>query len=208
MLNIKKFNTGLYDVNTYIIWDTNTLDAAVIDWGGDFELVNNFLNENKLNLNFVLNTHGHFDHIMADDEVQKKLGTPIFAHDKDKELIAYLPVQLEIFGITEGIEAPEIDNQIEDGDILKLGNYNIKVLYTPGHSQGGVCYLIDDNLFSGDTLFLECIGRTDFPYGNHEQLINSIKTKLLPLDDKIKVFPGHGEETTIGHERKYNSFIQ
>ena len=208
MLNIKKFNTGIYDVNTYVIWDNDTKDTAVIDWGGDFKLVNDFLNDNNLNLNFVLNTHGHFDHIMADDEVQKKLGTPIYAHEKDKELIAYLPIQLEMFGITDGIEAPQIDNWLEDGDTLKLGNYEIKVIYTPGHSQGGVCYLVENNLFSGDTLFYESIGRTDFPYGNHEQLINSIKTKLLPLDDGIKVFPGHGYETTIEHERKYNTFIK
>ena len=207
MLNIKKFNTGLYDVNTYVIWDDKTSDAAVIDWGGDFELINDFINKQKLNLNYVLNTHGHFDHIMADDEVQKKLGVPIFAHKDDKELIAYLPVQLEMFGITEGIEAPQIDDWIEGGDVLNLGNFEIKVLHTPGHSQGGVCYLIDGNLFSGDTLFLECVGRTDFPYGNHQQLINSIKTKLFPLDDNIKVFPGHGDETTIGHEKKFNEFV-
>ena len=208
MLNIKLFNTGLYDVNTYIIWDTDTLDAAVIDWGGDFELVNNFLKENSLNLNFVLNTHGHFDHIMADDEVQKKLGVPIYAHEQDKELIAYLPVQLKMFGIESGIDAPEIEDWVEDCDVLKLGHYDIRVLHTPGHSQGGVCYLVDNNLFCGDTLFLECVGRTDFPYGDHEQLIKSIKTKLLPLDDEVKAFPGHGDSTTIGHERKYNTFIK
>ena len=90
MLNIKKFNTGLYDVNTYVIWDNDTKDTAVIDWGGDFELVNDFINKNNLKLNFVLNTHGHFDHIMADDEVQKKLGVPIYAHQDDIKLIEYL----------------------------------------------------------------------------------------------------------------------
>ena len=208
MLNIKKFNTGLYDVNTYVIWDNETSDCAVIDWGGDFELVNEFLTSNNLNLNFVLNTHGHFDHIMADDEIQKKLGVPIYAHKDDTDLIAYLPVQLKMFGIMEGVEAPEIEHFVEDDDILKLGNYEIKVIHTPGHSQGGVCYLIDNNLFSGDTLFLECIGRTDFPYGNQQQLINSIKTKLLILPDEVKVFPGHGDDTTIAHEKQFNDFLR
>ena len=207
MLSIKKFNTGLYDVNTYVIWDSETLDAAVIDWGGDFELINDFVSKYNLNLNYVLNTHGHFDHIMADDEVQKKLGIPIYAHENDKELIAYLPVQLEMFGVTDGIDAPKIDEWVEDGDILKLGNYEIKVIHTPGHSQGGVCYLVDGNLFSGDTLFLECIGRTDFPYGNHQQLVNSVREKLFKLDNNIKVFPGHGEETTIAHEKNFNEFV-
>lgn len=207
MLNIQKFNTGLYDVNTYVIWDSENLEAAVIDWGGDFELVNNFLNENNLKLNFVLNTHGHFDHIMADDEVQKKLGVPVYAHRDDLELINYLPIQLQMFGIESGINAPEIDHFVEDGDVLKLGSYEIKVIHTPGHSQGGVCYLIEDKLFAGDTLFLECIGRTDFPYGNHQQLIESIKNKLMILPDETQVFSGHGDNTTIGHERKFNSFI-
>ena len=207
MPNIKKFNTGLYDVNTYVVWDYKTSDAIVIDWGGDFELVNKFIEENNLNLNFVLNTHGHFDHIMADDEVQKKLGVPIYAHKDDKELIAYLPVQLEMFGVTEGIEAPQIDDWIEEGSALKFGNYEIKVIHTPGHSQGSVCYLIGNNLFSGDTLFRECVGRTDFPYGSHQKLIKSIKEKLFVLDDEIKVYPGHGDETTIGHEKKFNQFV-
>ena len=206
-MKIKRFNTGIYDVNTYIVTDEKTSETAIIDLGGNFEIIDDYVKANSLKVKYILNTHGHFDHVMGVLDAKNAYKVPFYIHQADEILINNISKQLETLGMYEKITSPQIDVYVDENTNISLGDIPIKIFYTPGHTQGGVCYLIEDNLFSGDTLFYESIGRTDFAYGNHNQLVTSIKQKLFTLSDNITVFPGHGCRTTIGHEKKYNSYV-
>lgn len=205
-MKFKTFQTGIYDVNTYLIWDEETLEAAVIDYGGFCSELLDEISKHSLKLKYILNTHGHFDHISGEKSLQESFNLPVYLHKGDLELANLLEVILSGFGVKP--EKPPIITEIlTEASELNLGKEKIKVIETPGHTQGGVCFLIGDDLFSGDTLFYESIGRTDLPGGNFVQLQKSIKTKLFTLNDNIKVHPGHGCSTTIGHEKLNNSFV-
>jgi glyoxylase-like metal-dependent hydrolase (beta-lactamase superfamily II) len=147
-------------------------------------------------------THGHFDHVAGIRPTNAK----IVMHEKDVRILNQANMYLPMFGIPE-ITIPEIDIFIKDGDNLKIGNTDIKVIHTPGHTQGGVCYLIKDMLFSGDTIFRESVGRCDLEGGNFNQIVESIKIKIFTLPDDIKIYPGHGRETTVGWEKLHNQFM-
>jgi glyoxylase-like metal-dependent hydrolase (beta-lactamase superfamily II) len=162
--------------------------------------------QNNANLKYLLHTHGHYDHIIGDYDLKTKAGVKIFLHKEDKQLADKFHEQLMMFG-AGGAKSPSIDEYIQDNQIIELGELKFKVIHTPGHTPGGVCYLIEDALFSGDTLFEECIGRTDFPGGSFEQLRNSIVNKLFTLKENIKVYPGHGPSTTIAHEKEFNPYF-
>ena len=204
---IKTLNMGEFRVNNYLVIDEETSQAAIIDAGGDYELTVSEAKKYNAKIKYVLNTHGHLDHIAGDYDLQTKEGARVFVHKDDLSLVNSLKQHLQLFGMPD-YEIPKVDEFVEDGQIITLGNLEFKVIHTPGHSQGGVCYLIDDNLFSGDTLFAESVGRTDLPGGSYEQLMKSIKEKLFTLDDSVKVFPGHGAASTIGHEKRYNPFFR
>lgn len=204
---IKTFETGVLDVNTYLLIDEETKEAVIIDLGGNFDTLSAEIEANGATLKYVLNTHGHFDHIMGDVALNQK-GIPIYMHEGDKLLVDNIEEGLRRWGIADSHPPVKIDAYIDENSELKIGNNPIKVIYTPGHTQGGVSYLVGDNLFAGDTLFQGSIGRTDLEGGDHATLIKSIKEKLLPLPDDTKVFPGHGPSSTIGYERKYNSFLR
>lgn len=208
-MKIKLFNTGLMQVNTYVVIDETSKEAVIIDLGGDFETVFDYIKNEGAHLKAILHTHGHFDHIMGDDEAKSKMPElPIYINKNDWELAKNIGSFLQQWGI--GISYPPIiaDFDINENSDFKIGNEKVKVLFTPGHTEGGVCFLIGDNLFSGDTLFMGSIGRTDLQGGDYNKLINSIKNKILPLKDDIKVFPGHGSASTLGEERKNNPYLQ
>ena len=205
-MKIKKLNQGVFRVNNYILFDEDTKDAVLIDAGGDFKETQTALDELGANLKYLLNTHSHMDHIAGDEEIQRNYDVPIYMHKDDEVLLKAFKESLKMFEMPD-YELPQNITFIEDGHVFKLGDSEIKTIHTPGHTKGGVSYLIDDMLFSGDTLFFESIGRTDLYGGNYNQLISSVKDKLFILPDNTKVYPGHGMESTIGHEKENNAYV-
>ena len=203
---IKTLVVGPFEVNNYLVIDEETKEAVLIDAGGNFEATKKVLDENEAKLKCILNTHGHLDHIAGDQEIQEKLGVKVLCHKADEFLVSALKQHLAHYGMPE-YEIPRIDIFVEDEQEIVAGNMRFKVIHTPGHSPGAVCYLIDNVLFSGDTLFADAVGRTDLPGGSYDELKNSIQQKLFTLDDDIVVYPGHGSETTIGYEKAENPFF-
>ena len=204
---IKHYVTGPLAVNTYAIIDENTKKAALIDVGGRIEKIMKELTDEGYEVQFILNTHGHFDHILGEKEAQDLYNLPIYIHKGDVPLVESIDEQTLMWDIPAA-EEPEITGTFEDGDEIELGDLKIKVLHVPGHSPGGVGFYCENTLFSGDSLFYRSIGRTDFPLGNYDELIKSVKEKFLTLPDNTKVLPGHDRETTIGFEIENNEFLK
>lgn len=206
-MKIIQLGVGHLGTNCYIIYCEQTLQAAVIDPGGSQESILAEINKAKLKVEYIINTHGHSDHIAANDVIQKATGAKVLIHHQDAAMLPNSQLNLSVY-IGQNVACQPADRLLNDGDIITFGSINLKVLHTPGHTPGGICLLDTNVLIAGDTLFAESIGRTDFPGGSYSQLINSIKTQLLVLADEVRVLPGHGPETSIGWERKNNPFIQ
>lgn len=205
-MNVKRFITGPIQVNTYLVYDENSKEAILIDVGGSVNEIAEYIKKNDLNVKAILNTHGHFDHVLGAKEIQDLLGLKFYVNEKDALFVENLPSQLALYGM-EPVLPPRIDGYLGEGADFSIGAEKIRFIETPGHTPGGVCILIGDMLFSGDTLFLESVGRTDLPGGSFETLEKSVKEKLFTLPDEIKVYPGHDDATSIGHEKKYNMFL-
>ncbi|MCR4652004.1 MAG: MBL fold metallo-hydrolase [Lachnospiraceae bacterium] len=192
--------------NCYYIYREGSTECIVIDPADRGDQIYEVLRSKGLNVGNILLTHGHFDHIWGCDELRKLSGAGVYALDKEEMLLGdpSLNASAEV-GRPCTVKA---DVLVSDLEVMELGDFRIQVLATPGHTSGSCCYLLldEDILFSGDTLFEESVGRTDLPTGNGGELARSIREKLDPLDDKVKVYPGHGDMTTIGHEREYNYF--
>ena len=164
------------------------------------------LAESKLTVKYIINTHGHFDHISANKKMHAATGAPILAHSQDAPMLCQIADSAARWGITAE-DSPPPDRLVDDGDTIEFGNITMKVIHTPGHSLGGISLYADGHVFVGDTLFAGSIGRTDFPGGSFETLKASIQNKLFNLGDDVKVYTGHGPETTIGHEKQTNPFV-
>ena len=204
---VKQYQTGPLEVNTYALIDEKTKKAALIDVGGSIEKIMSNLKNDGITAEFILNTHGHFDHIFGEKEAQNLYNLPVYIHSKDVLLVKNLKEQTQMWSMPY-VEPPEINGTFEDGDEITLGELKIKVLHTPGHTPGGVGFLCENTLFSGDSLFYHSVGRTDLPLGNHKDLINSVREKFLSLPDNTRVLPGHDIETLIGDEKINNEFFQ
>ncbi|MDQ0149999.1 MBL fold metallo-hydrolase [Eubacterium multiforme] len=196
---IKTIPAGMYDANCYIVIDEDTKEACILDPGGDDVRLEGIIKDLDVKPKFILLTHGHLDHVGAVEHLSSLFNIPFYVHGDE---IKYMESDNYIFG---NIRKP--DGLLSEDSEFSIGNHKIKVLHTPGHTEGGVCFLIDNDLFSGDTLFKGSIGRTDFTGGDFGKIINSIKTKILPLGDDINVYPGHGPKTSVGYEKKYNPFL-
>lgn len=196
---IKAIPAGIYDANCYIVMDEKTKDAVVLDPGGDGEMLERAIKDMGANVKSILLTHGHMDHVGGVEYLSDKLNVPFYISKIDEE---YMEKDNYVFGSIR-----KANGYLEDGNDLSFGSLNIKVIATPGHTKGGLCFLIEDKLFTGDTLFQGSIGRTDFIGGSFPEIINSIKTKLLPLGDEIEVYPGHGPKSSIGYEKGYNMYL-
>ncbi|OGH97487.1 MAG: hypothetical protein A2104_07815 [Candidatus Melainabacteria bacterium GWF2_32_7] len=203
---IKTLVIGAFEVNNYLVFHENSNEAVLIDAGGDYEATKALADKHNVKIKYILNTHGHLDHVAGDEKIQAKEGAKVLLHKNDGFLVNALKQHLALYGMPE-YEVPKIDEYIEDGQEIKAGGLTFKAIHTPGHSPGAVCYLIDNVIFSGDTLFADSVGRTDLPGGSYEELGNSIKNKLFTLDDNIVVYPGHGPSTTIKHEKINNPFF-
>lgn len=203
---IKQFTLGQLENNVYLVMDEKTKKAVLIDATAFSPEIVQTVKELGAKVQYILLTHGHFDHVMGVNALKKALNTEAVIHKDDLAISDNVNEFTRLFGLPDG-EVPKYELFIKDGDIIPVGDMKIKVIHTPGHTEGGVCYLIDDKMFSGDTLFRESVGRTDLFGGSFEKLSDSIKNKLFKLNDNITVYPGHGPQTTIGHEKKYNELI-
>lgn len=193
--------------NCYIVGCEETREVAVIDPGGNARGIVNVLQENELQAIYIINTHGHIDHIGGNRGVKEATGAKILIHEEDAKMLVN-PASNFSFLMGTKVTSPPADQFIKDGDLIKIGNtVELQVIHTPGHSQGGVCLKAGEVIFVGDTLFQGSIGRTDFPGGSYKQLIQMIKEKLLCYDDATIAYPGHGPATTIGFERQHNPFL-
>lgn len=206
-MKIIKLEVGQLGANCYIVYCEKTLQGAVIDPGGNGKEIIGILKRNNIKLVCILNTHGHADHITANDEIKEATGAPVFIHSADAKMLTSAQENLSAY-IGNNFVCKPADRLLNDGEIIIVGDIQFQVIHTPGHTPGGVCFKANDTVFCGDTLFQQSIGRTDFPGGSHSQLINSIKNRLLVLADHTIVLPGHGDTTTIGDERHTNPFIQ
>ncbi len=198
-----------FQQNASILWCTATMKAAIIDPGGDLDLIRQALEETKVIPEKILITHGHLDHVGGADELSKSLGIPIEGpHKADEPLIANVEASAARFGVT-GMRPCTPDRWLVEGDTVRVGDLTLDVLHVPGHAPGHVVFVHEPSRFAvvGDTIFQGSIGRTDLPFADHDTLIDAIKTKLFPLGDDMTVLPGHGGMTTIGHERRTNPFL-
>lgn len=198
---IKQFIAGQLENNMYLVADETSRKAVLIDASSNIPELIEFAKD--YDVEYILLTHGHFDHIMGLTSLKEALNAEAVICKDDLIISDNINEFTSLFGLPD-VVPPAYDKYIKDGDIINVGNLEIKVIHTPGHTEGGVCYLIGNKLFSGDTLFKGSVGRTDLFGGNFKKLSDSIKDKLFKLDDKIEVFPGHGDMTTIGFEKKYN----
>jgi len=206
-LQVEPLIVGPLLSNCYIVYDDRLKEGVIIDPGDDADIILQAVKELAINIKFILATHGHFDHVGAVAPLKRVLKAEFLAHKDD------------FFFIEDGEKAarrwnidieqpPKPDRFIVDGDKIKVGNFHLEVIHTPGHSPGGVSFLHDRMLFGGDTLFQGSIGRTDFRKGSFEDLSKSIKTRLYTLPDDTIVYTGHGPITTIGDEKMYNPFVR
>ncbi len=213
MLKIAKFGFYMFGINTYVVYDPDEKEAAIIDPGmsqkDEFEAIENFIKREGLKVTHLINTHLHIDHAIADNWVKEKYGVPIEAHPDDSPLGKYIAQQAQSFGIPGEYVAIEIGHKLKEGDVIKIGKGELKVVHVPGHSPGSICLYDKEDGFviAGDVLFEGSIGRTDLPGGSHRQLIDGIKNKLLILPKETTVFPGHGNATTIGREWESNPYL-
>ena len=206
-MKVLQLEVGSLGTNCYIAYCENTKKAVIIDPGGDAVRILALVNREGLAVEAIINTHGHADHVLANVKVQEGTGAPIWIHSADANMLGSGSRNLSAY-MGASTSCGAADRLLTDGEVLTIGDFTLKVLHTPGHTPGGISLLGDKVVFVGDALFAESIGRTDFPGGSYSQLIQSIKTKLMVLDDDVKAFPGHGPATTIGWERRQNPFIQ
>ena len=199
---LKRLVVGPLEVNCYILADPVTKEACLIDPGADPERIKKLLRENNFKINFIINTHGHGDHIAAN----ACFAAPIYIHKLDEDFLMDPKKNLsEAFLFN--ISSPKAAKTLEEGNKISLGALKLEIIHTPGHTPGSISIKLDGIVFTGDALFSGGIGRTDFDYGNEKTLLRSIRNKLLILADDTVIYPGHGNPSTIGEERRTNPFL-
>jgi len=199
---------GPLEVNCLILGCEDTREGVVVDAGGDADRIIEAAGRWGLTIGQVINTHGHFDHVGANRPILARFGARLLIHAADAPMLERASEVARAYGI-QGENSPQPDAFLVDGLEITFGNCSMRVLHTPGHTQGGCCLYIpsERKVLSGDTLFADSIGRTDLPGGSHEQLLASVQTKLFTLPDDVEVYPGHGPSTTIGHEKRHNPYF-
>ena len=192
-MNVKSFPVGWLSTNCYVVSCEETKEAAIIDPGmeseGETEPIIDYIKQNGFKVKYIINTHGHPDHVVGNDDIKEATGAPVLIHENT-------------------IERVNADKKLRDGDVLQVGNFKLVVLHTPGHTPDGISLLTDTAVFTGDTLFAGSVGRTDFLGGSYNDLMQSIKTKLMCLPENTIVYCGHGPSTTIGDEKRYHPFLE
>ncbi len=205
-LELSKFTLGPFAENGYLLVGPSGRAAALVDPGLESEVILDTIVERDLDLQWIVNTHAHLDHVSGNRFFKDKTGARLILHAADLPLLDNLESQARAFGF-EVPASPAPDEHFEEGVPFLFDGLEFEVLHTPGHSPGGVCLLLGDCVIVGDTLFQGSIGRTDLPGGSMEELVESIRGKLFGLSDGTVCYPGHGPETTVGVERKTNPFV-
>ncbi|MCM1503977.1 MAG: MBL fold metallo-hydrolase [Muribaculum sp.] len=213
MLEIRNFTFNMFGVNTYVVWNPETKEAAIIDPGminrSEEDQIDAFISDNHLNVTQLINTHMHLDHIFGDKWVTDKYGVKVKASTDDEFLGKQSPAQARMFSLPLHPQPVAVDEPLKDGDKLNIGGEEVDVLSVPGHSPGSIVLYFPSSgwAITGDVLFEGSIGRTDLVAGNHKLLIEGIHKKLFALPDSTIVFPGHGGPTTIGREKSTNPYL-
>jgi len=203
---IKRFPLGPLETNTYVLLDRKTRKAAVVDPAAEDDGLSRYLEANASSVEKILLTHGHIDHIGGVPGLRSRWKADVCIHPLDAGMLTRPSENLSVFlGIS--FRAGDADQMLEDGQEIALGSFRIRVLHTPGHTPGSLSFAGEGFALVGDTLFRHSVGRTDFRGSSMEQLLHSIRHRLIPLGDAVRVFPGHGEETTIGQEKNTNPFL-
>jgi glyoxylase-like metal-dependent hydrolase (beta-lactamase superfamily II) len=197
---------GPLETNCYFVYSPETMECAVVDPGAEPDSIIRMIAQMNFKPTLILNTHGHIDHIGANKDIKEKFDIPLYIHSADSAMLNNV-LQSEMGLFLGAKDSPAADHFLEEGEKIKIGKYSLKVIHTPGHSPGSVSFLGDGFLLSGDTLFFGGVGRTDLPGGSWQEMVNSIKNKILTLPDEMIVLPGHGPHTTVGQERNSNPFI-
>lgn len=205
-LIVHHLSVGPLQVNCFLVACQKTRETMVIDPGEEGPRILALAEREDLNITQIVNTHGHFDHIGANQNVIEATGAKLALHEADLPLLQNARNHAEVYGLTV-TPSPEPDKLLKEGDTLAVGELSFKVFHLPGHSPGGICLLSKDHLFVGDALFAGSIGRTDLPGGDFDALVEGIREKLFSLPDETVVHPGHGPDTTIGRERQMNPFV-
>ena len=214
------FPVGPIGANCCIAGCDETKEAVVVDPGAEGSKIVSALSRLGVSVAYIINTHGHLDHIGANGELKAATGARLLIHRLDAAMLTSAEANLSAFA-GQRVTSPAADAFLEDGQVLKVGKLELRVIHTPGHTPGGICLLVTEpdgrgaeavgvsakRLLTGDTLFAGSVGRTDFPGGSFETLIRCIKEKIMPFGDDVEVYPGHGPSTTIGEEREGNPFL-
>lgn len=206
---LQQLEVGNLSVFAYLLGEAGG-EALVIDPADEVDEILALAGRQKMKIQYILNTHAHVDHIMGNRAMKEKTGAKILIHEEDAPLLSKTPQgTLALFGARP---SPPADQTVKDGEILQVGNIALRILHTPGHSPGGICVHVDQMVFTGDTLFVGAVGRTDLPGGSWPLMLQSIRTKLLTLPEETVVYPGHNygltPASTIGQERVQNPFLQ
>jgi glyoxylase-like metal-dependent hydrolase (beta-lactamase superfamily II) len=206
MIKIKKIISGVLEENCYVVYDSESLRAAIIDPGEDGEKVIFEIEKDKLKPELLINTHGHYDHVLSDDQIRFEFKIPLAIHKYESQILADAYGNGSgLIGFTVNVREPEIF--LEDNQEVKLSFTTFKVMHTPGHTKGCICLLFDGFLITGDTLFAGTIGRTDFDGGSYEEMLKSL-SKIKKLDPSLVIYPGHGSNTTLANEIRYNPYLK
>ncbi|MGJ3240787.1 MAG: MBL fold metallo-hydrolase [Anaerolineae bacterium] len=209
-IEIKSMTLGMVSTNAYLVGDTQTKEAILIDPVDKAKQIKALADDLGWAIKLILATHAHFDHVLASKDLKALTGAPFWIHERATPLLENLPMQGRLFGLGEFSPAAEPDHLIKhESETITLSAITLEPLYTPGHAEGHLSFYMREQsvLFSGDTLFFNSIGRTDLPGGDHQLLLRSIREKLLILPDETIVLPGHMQQTTIGFERQNNPFL-
>ncbi len=207
---LQQFEVGNFAVFAYLLGPEEGGPGVVIDPADDVDQILAVAQRQKITIAYILNTHAHVDHVMGNNDLKRRTGAQILIHEKDAPALTRIPAaMLSMFG---GKPSPPADRTLKDGELIEVGSLSLRVLHTPGHSPGSICLHGDGRVFTGDTLFVGGVGRTDLPGGSWPVMLQSIKTKLLTLPDETVVFPGHNygpnPTSTIKNEKLHNSFLQ
>lgn len=205
-LIVHQLSVGPLQVNCFLVACAKSRDAMVIDPGEEGDRILRLAEREGLSISKVVNTHGHFDHIGANQRLVEATGAELMLHAADLPLLQNARQHAGVYGLTVAA-SPAPDRLLAQGDTFKVGAHDFSVLHVPGHSPGGICLHGDGHLFVGDVLFAGSIGRTDLPGGDYDQLVTGVRQRLFVLSDETIVHPGHGPDTTIGEERQHNPFV-